>query len=123
MKVSKLLIATIIILAGIIVYALLKPSSGSSLSSSFAQCLSQNGVKMYGAYWCPHCQNQKTLFGDQFKYIQYIECSLPDKGGQNDVCNKAEIQGYPTWEFKDGSRIQGEVTLGDLSQKTGCSLK
>jgi len=25
----------------------------------FAKCLTQNGVKFYGTYWCPHCNNQK----------------------------------------------------------------
>ena len=24
----------------------------------FARCLGDRGVKMYGAWWCPHCQEQ-----------------------------------------------------------------
>jgi len=38
-----------------------------------AQCLTSQGVKMYGAYWCPHCQDQKDDFGASFTYIDYIE--------------------------------------------------
>ena len=30
---------------------------------AFAQCLKTQGVLFYGAFWCPHCQNQKALFG------------------------------------------------------------
>ena len=89
---------------------------------NFAQCLTDNGVKMYGAYWCPHCANQKELFGDSFDYVDYIECSLPNKGGQTEVCKQAGIKAYPTWEFQDDTRIEGELSLEQLSQKTNCKL-
>lgn len=29
----------------------------------FAKCLSEKGVKFYGAFWCSHCANQKAMFG------------------------------------------------------------
>ena len=43
-----------------------KPASGPGLAptDALAQCLTAKGVKMYGAYWCSHCQNQKKAFGD-----------------------------------------------------------
>lgn len=88
----------------------------------FAKCLTEKGVKMYGAYWCPHCQNQEKMFGGSWKYVDYIECSLPNRGGQNAACNNAGINGYPTWEFANGERVEGEVPLQQLSEKSGCSL-
>ena len=30
---------------------------------SFAQCLATKQAKMYGLYWCPHCVEQKEMFG------------------------------------------------------------
>ncbi len=78
---------------------------------------------MYGAFWCPHCQNQKEMFGDSWKYVNSIECSTPDGRGQVEVCQQAGITGYPTWEFQDGSRVAGEITLTGLSQKSGCKLE
>jgi thiol-disulfide isomerase/thioredoxin len=27
----------------------------------FAKCLTDNGAKFYGAFWCPHCQAQKKM--------------------------------------------------------------
>src|SRR3989344_3569664 len=33
----------------------------------FAQCLTDNGAKMFGAYWCPHCSDQKKMFGSSWK--------------------------------------------------------
>ncbi|MBI5798638.1 MAG: hypothetical protein HZB10_01775 [Candidatus Yonathbacteria bacterium] len=87
----------------------------------FAQCLTANGVKMYGAYWCPHCQNQKELFGDTFKYVTYIECAS-NENLEKKVCEKAGVERFPTWFFSDGSRIEGELSLDKLSEKTKCIL-
>lgn len=89
----------------------------------FAQCLTQKGVKMYGAYWCPHCNNQKKAFAGSWKHIDYIECSLPNKGGQSTTCQEADIQAYPTWELPDGQRIEGELSMKRLSELSGCTLE
>ena len=97
-------------------------SSGPSELDNFAKCLTENGVTMYGAYWCPHCQNQKEMFGKSFENIAYVECSLPNRAGQTQACKDAKINAYPTWEFRNGERIEGEVSLQGLSQKTGCRL-
>lgn len=94
----------------------------SSSLEGFAQCLSSKNVKMYGADWCPHCQNQKKLFGEAFKYIDYTECADPsDPRVQAKACSDADITGYPTWKFADGQKIEGEATFEELSEKSGCS--
>jgi hypothetical protein len=90
---------------------------------NFAKCLSQSGAKMYGAYWCPHCEDQKQMFGNSWQYVKYIECSLPNRGGQNEVCDQADIKAYPTWEFGDGSRQTGTLTPLQLSQLSHCTLQ
>lgn len=89
---------------------------------SFAQCLSNNGVKMYGAYWCPHCQDQKEMFGDSWKNVNYIECSLPNGAGQTKECTAAGIRSYPTWQFADGTRVSGTLSFQELSARTSCTL-
>ncbi|MBI5803096.1 hypothetical protein HY448_00190 [Candidatus Pacearchaeota archaeon] len=88
----------------------------------FAKCLTQNGVKMYGAYWCPHCNEQKEMFGNSWDYIEYVECSLPNAAGQTTICNQAGISGYPTWELGNSTRLQGTQTFEMLSKLTGCSI-
>ncbi len=88
---------------------------------SFAQCLTDAGAKFYGAYWCPHCQDQKKLLQNS-KKLPYIECSTPDGKNQTQQCIDAKITGYPTWDFADGSRADGNQTLEQLSEKTNCSL-
>ncbi|NCN99003.1 hypothetical protein GW923_02360 [Candidatus Pacearchaeota archaeon] len=110
-------IVLVIILIGAI-YLMLPKDSGDY--DEFAQCLTDSGAKMYGAFWCSHCTNQKKMFGTSWSNINYIECSTPGGDGQTLECQQAGISGYPTWEFADSSRISGEVTIAQLSQKTGC---
>lgn len=88
----------------------------------FAKCLTEKEAKMYGAFWCPHCKDQKAMFGSSWKYVTYVECSTPDGQGQLPVCTQAKVSGYPTWEFKDGSRESGALALSELSLKTSCEL-
>lgn len=93
----------------------------------FAQCLKDKGALFYGAFWCPHCQNQKALFGKSVKYLPYIECSTPDGRGQVQMCNDIGINTYPTWFIPDPSsttptRLTGEISLEELSEKTSCAL-
>lgn len=98
-----------------------KPIPSTALDA-FAQCLSDNGAKMYGAWWCPHCQNQKTLFGDSWQFIDYTECSPPGGQSQLPVCAQAGIRGYPTWVFADNSRAEKEMSFAELAAKTSCPL-
>ena len=93
-----------------------------STLDAFAKCISSKGAKMYGAWWCPHCSDQKEMFGYAFQYVNYVECSPPGQRSQNDVCKQAGVKSYPTWQFSDGSRAQGALHLQALGEKTGCKL-
>lgn len=88
----------------------------------FAQCLTDQGAKIYGAYWCSNCKIQEERFDSSWKFIDYTECATPGIQGQVSSCNEAEIEGYPTWVFADASRLVGSQTLESLSDKTGCDL-
>jgi hypothetical protein len=96
---------------------------GSGKYDDFAKCLTDSGAKMYGTYWCPFCQQQKDMFAKSWKHVEYVECSLPNRGGQTAECNAAGIKAYPTWEFADGQRFEGLLNLQQLSQITGCPLE
>lgn len=88
----------------------------------FAKCLTEKGATFYGAFWCPHCQNQKKIFGSAKKYLNYVECSTADGNGQLPTCNKAGIESYPTWDFGNEIRITGELSLSALAEQTNCQL-
>jgi thiol-disulfide isomerase/thioredoxin len=87
----------------------------------FVQCLADAGAVFYGAFWCPHCQAQKALLKNSSK-IPYVECSTADMRGQTPICIEKGVESYPAWEFADGSWANGEQTLEQLSEKTGCAL-
>ncbi|MES3031721.1 MAG: thioredoxin domain-containing protein [Patescibacteria group bacterium] len=89
---------------------------------TFTQCLKDKGAVFYGAFWCTHCQAQKKLFGSSVKLLPYVECSTADARGQTQECTDKKISGYPTWEFADESRLNGEIPLVKLAEKTSCVL-
>ena len=91
---------------------------------AFARCLGDRGVKMYGAWWCPHCQEQKEKFAASFEYAPYIECGIKGQPtGQNPVCKQDGIKHYPTWQFPPtGERVERVFDLWELSDRTGCPL-
>jgi glutaredoxin len=72
---------------------------------------------MYGTDRCPHCKNQKKLFGANFKQVDYVECE------QNKIkCNLAKVDTYPTWINAQGQRVIGEQTPEQLATLSGCPL-
>jgi uncharacterized membrane protein len=84
-----------------------------------AQHLKQVGAKMYGAYTCPHCYEQKELFGKQAAaQINYIECHPQGKNSQTELCKAANLEGFPTWDIK-GQRLVGRQTLEQLANASG----
>jgi uncharacterized membrane protein/glutaredoxin len=83
---------------------------------ALAQHLRQTGAKMYGAYWCPHCSEQKLLFGNPaFSQIDYVECDRKGKNSQTVLCQEKGIHSFPTWEIA-GELHEGIQTLEKLAQ-------
>lgn len=122
MKNKNIIIVIILIIISIFAMLWIKSSRQPGELDAFADCLKENGAVFYGTFWCSHCQNQKELFGKSAKRLPYVECSTPDGKNQSGICKDKNIDGYPTWEFNDGSRLSGELSLARLAEKTGCSL-
>ena len=99
---------------------------------ALAKHLKETEAKMYGAYWCPHCRDQKSLFGvAAIPEIPYIECDPKGKAAETDLCQaelaKATEQelaatgnkaGFPTWKIGD-KYYPGQQSLTDLAQYSG----
>lgn len=86
-----------------------------------AQCLSEKGVVMYGAFWCPHCANQKKTFGDDFQFVTYQECDDRGAGGNSTLCKSKGVTSYPTWFFPGQGNLVGEQTIEELAKYANCS--
>jgi len=87
-----------------------------------AKCLSRSDVKLYGAYWCHNCTNQKKMFGDSAEYLPYIECDENGKDSQAALCAAEGVTNYPTWKFPDGTVKVGVQKLEDLSTWSSCPI-
>jgi hypothetical protein len=89
---------------------------------SFAKCLASKQAKMYGLYWCPHCADQKAMFGSAFKYVPYVECAIRGSRELAPECKIAGVKLFPSWQFGTEPPKEGVLSLEALSDKTGCSL-
>lgn len=86
---------------------------------ALARHLKQAGVKEYFAYWCPHCYEQKQLFGKQaVKELNAIECAADGKNAQPQACIDVGVKAFPSWEIK-GKLTAGIKTLEELADATG----
>lgn len=112
----------IAILIVVIMAYINKEDSKPGQYDEFASCIKESGAKFYGAFWCPHCRDQKKLFGNSAKLLPYEECSTPDAMGQLQVCIDKKIESYPTWEFADGTRVSKMLSLEEISSKTSCEI-
>jgi uncharacterized membrane protein len=94
------------------------PPQASPYASGLARHLAQSGAVMYGAYWCPHCQEQKAMFGSAARLLPYVECDPGGADSQASRCQARGIRVYPTWEFH-GQLVEGVLSLDELAKRSG----
>ncbi len=76
-------------------------------------------ARMYGVWWCPHCNVQKQLFGEEAsKEILYVECDSMGINPQPRNCIQQGVTGYPTWVINNES-YAGLLSLEELANITG----
>lgn len=84
-----------------------------------AEHLSGTDAKFYGAYWCPHCQQQKLAFGPSAARLPYIECSPNGQGGAPaTACLAVDIRNFPTWLI-GGRRFERTLSAEQLARYSG----
>jgi glutaredoxin len=88
--------------------------------AKLAQCLTSKGVKLFGAFWCPHCLDQKAIFGDDMRYVDYVECDVRDPSAKPEECAAKNVDRYPTWFFPGQGNETGLHQPEDLAKKVGC---
>lgn len=112
-----------VLFVGAILVTVLLTACGEASGGKYkelAQCLTDKGVKMYGAFWCPHCSNQKATFGSDFENIQYIECSPNGRNSTSPVCINAGVKSYPTWFIPGQGLVTGEQEPERLAKLANC---
>jgi uncharacterized membrane protein/glutaredoxin len=95
------------------------PAVEDPVTRALALHLSERGARMYGASWCPHCIEQKEMFGASARRLPYVECSTGAQGSrQAPACQAAAIRQYPTWII-GGQRFEEVLTPTRLAELTG----
>jgi uncharacterized membrane protein/glutaredoxin len=95
------------------------PQAEDLQTRALALHIANSGAKMYGASWCPHCQQQKSYFGRSAKSLPYVECSPNGQGApQASECQAMKINSYPTWVI-NGKHVEEVMTLKQLADATG----
>lgn len=91
-------------------------TESGSAEIALAEHLNQIGAKKYGAFWCPHCYEQKQLFGKTaFDKVDYIECAPEGLNPQPQACQEAGIRSFPSWEI-NGKIYPGTQPLERLAE-------
>lgn len=93
---------------------------GPGKYAAIGQCLTEKGVKFYGAFWCPHCLDQKKAFGSDIQYVTYVECDPAGKDAKPEECRSAGVERYPSWFFPGQGITTGVQTPEDLAKKANC---
>jgi uncharacterized membrane protein len=94
-------------------------TTSGEAEKALARHLKKVGAKAYFAYWCPHCYEQKQLFGKEAAHeLNYVECTPDGINGKPQVCKDAGVKAFPSWEIK-GKLTAGIKTLEELADETG----
>jgi hypothetical protein len=119
---SALAVGVVLVFMFALILAMSSFTADEKDYDEFAQCLTTKGLTLYGSIYCGHCSEQKKMFGDSWKHITYVECSLPNAPGQSQACTSAGIEAYPTWKYSNGSIVLGRQSFQKLSEMSGCTL-
>jgi len=83
-----------------------------------AEHLTKEGAVMYNAYWCPHCHDQKEMFGKEAaEKLNLVECAKDGFNNKRELCEAKGITGFPSWEI-NGSIDSGVKSLEELAELT-----
>ena len=114
---TKTIVAALVLFT--IPFAVAASTGPSGEALLLSQYLTAHNFTMYGASWCPHCAEQKSLFGSAFENIDYVECALDgSRTEQTAICVQQNITSYPTWDH-NGERRSGVISLRGLEQWSG----
>lgn len=94
-------------------------SASTPAKVALAEHLRRSGAVMYSAYWCPHCHEQKELFGrEATSRLRIVECAADGRNSEKALCDTKKIEGFPTWEI-EGRLDSGVKPLEMLAARSG----
>jgi hypothetical protein len=129
---NKLIVTILVIAVAVGVYFFFAGGGDKKANGeydTFAECVYDSGMRMYGSVTCGVCNQQRKLLGVSFEHIREIECDPRNDGAQTELCISKDITHTPTWILEDaeGNNITkfepGLLKLNRLSEISGCPLE
>tara|TARA_B100001971_G_C17929321_1_gene401873 strand:+ start:57 stop:386 length:330 start_codon:yes stop_codon:yes gene_type:complete len=108
---KKKWVTWIIILAVIILSIIILTRPKTQTSEGIAKCIGQNS-ELYVQLGCHACETQEQMFGDNYQYLNSIDCFF-----EKEKCT--EITHTPTWIIKGETHI-GTQSIEKLKELTNC---
>jgi len=109
-------IILLILIVGLVLATSYVKSSQPGESDSFAKCLTDKGVVVFGNDYCTYTAQNLNFFGKSKQYLNYIKCI-----DNEELCNSKGIITTPTWEI-NGETYSGVLNFNKLSELSGCEL-
>lgn len=104
----------VIIAAGAYLLFFSQEDDANLPSMELTQCIGSKST-IYISTGCVACASQERLFGDNFKYLNIIDCMI-----FSDKCEKANITRVPTWVIGELT-MNGVQQIDELKRLTQCS--
>lgn len=98
---------------------------GEAPESALARCLTEKGVTLYVADWCPYCRRLLDDFGPAAATLKITHCF--DAHADKAACKKLDLPGVPTWIMPDPQgrnapqRLVGYTPIRTIAEWSGCA--
>jgi hypothetical protein len=102
-------ILIILVIALIAIFALTKKPAETD--EELTKCIGSKAI-LYTQLGCHACEAQEELFGENYQYLNVIDCWY-----ERDKCG--EIEYTPTWIINN-EKVVGVQTIDKLKELTGC---
>ena len=85
----------------------------SHIDKETSVCIGENS-ELYIQTGCHACEIQEEMFGDNYQYLNLIDCVL-----EKDLCIEKQIEATPTWIINN-EKYRGVQSIETLKGLTGC---
>lgn len=111
---STTLIIILAVLLLVVYFTYFRGNGDIGPGAETVKCIASKST-IYISTGCVACKAQEELFGDNFKYLNIVNCLV-----EGQKCSQANVTKVPTW-FIQGQRIEGVQQIENLINLTGCS--
>ncbi len=110
---KKRSLITITVIVAVIIFAIiLINSSQNKVSKETTMCIANNSI-LYFQYGCHACEIQEEMFGDNFQYLNSIDCWF-------EIERCPSITHTPTWVINE-EKYADVLSIEKLKELTGCN--